>query len=126
MDKKLIIIFILLIMFGALLFTSVKINCDHKKYVKELKMQSDSIAKENVKLDSLSSKLKKEIADISNASFRIDSVLNKQKEVIYYLAVEKNRISKQRDSLKNDINKIIDADSTTIESYRSKYFKLSR
>lgn len=126
MDKKLIIIFILLIMFGGLLFTSVKVNCDSKKYIKELKMQSDSIAKENVKLDSLSSKLKREITDISNASFRIDSILNKQKEVIYYLAVEKNKISKQRDSLKNDINKIIDADSTTIESYRSKYFKLSR
>ena len=126
MDKKLIIIFILLIMFGGLLITSVKVNCDHKNILKKLKMESDSISKENVKLDEMSNKLKKEIASINNSSVKIDSVLNRQKEVIYYLAMEKNKISQQRDSLKNDINKIIDADSTTIESYRSKYFKLSR
>jgi septal ring factor EnvC (AmiA/AmiB activator) len=122
MQKTISIVGILLIVILIMYVSNISLKTTYKKDIKNLERKSDSLSKDNNKLKISSDKLKKEINDISGKSLILDSIIKVQEKRIYGLLQEKNRLSKQRDSLKNDASKIINADSVTIDKYRSKYF----
>lgn len=122
MIKQYLVIVILLVILCMYYFSTINVTTTYKRDIKILKSKADSLSEVNERLKKVSDKLDKEIKEINSKGLVLDSILKVQEKNIYYLSQEKKKLIQQRDNLKNDISKIIDADSTTINSYRSKYF----
>jgi peptidoglycan hydrolase CwlO-like protein len=120
MNKNIIFICILLALILVSYLFNVNVSSDYKKQIKQLRKVNDSLSSKVDYYKKLSNRIQDEIDSIQVMYISKDSVLKKQE---YNIGILKWELNKLKNKKNNEIIEIVNADSTTIESYRTKYFR---
>jgi peptidoglycan hydrolase CwlO-like protein len=119
MNKNIIFICILLVLILVSYLFNINVSSDYKKQIKQLRKVNDSLTSKVDYYEKLSDRIQGEIDSIQIIYVAKDSILKKQE---YNIAILKWEIQKLKNK-KNEPTDIVNADSSTIERYRTKYFR---